>query len=519
VHRDIKPENVMVRDDGLVKVLDFGVARRTIAGNRSYDTLNEPRSTPGSNSGGRLVGTPAYMPPEQIRGEPTDGRADQFAWGVLAYELLTGRLPWKTAREFLGYIAAVLTEKPDPPRTLAPEIPPQVEVAVLRALTKNPANRFPTIAAAAAELLPYAGDGLTGAVPAHDGGLKSAPRPPAEPPSPRPLPPEPDRFASSPSAASQVPPARDSAPAPLPRLLAEPTSDPAGLRPRPLADPAEGAPPRPRSRLEDSGIRAPSDPQTSRASSPPTLNRSSSPSRSLSPPPPAPGAEGAPTTPIPPPRPSTPVPQMASVRRSLPDGYQKLHDPRFDLPLDLEAHLALLPRDATCKGLFFNDLLRVAARVASTADLCRAAQIEERRYVTFRDYPAAECLRLMPAVARAAYPKLPPGEALRRFGQAAFDGVMGTQVGRSTLGILGSDVEKILLAVPKVFKLLTSFGKITSEKAGAHTFLLRAKDLPAFLETYGVGAIEGMLRHCRMQGKIRVALDDPGSGLCEVRLV
>jgi uncharacterized protein (TIGR02265 family) len=202
----------------------------------------------------------------------------------------------------------------------------------------------------------------------------------------------------------------------------------------------------------------------------------------------------------------------------LPEGYHKLRDPRFDAPIDLEAHIALLPPDATTKGLFVIDLLKVAARVATAAELIRAAQIPERRHVAFRDYPAAEHMRLTVAVARAVYPKLPLGEGLRRLGQNTFDLVLGTHMGRSVLGILGPDIEKMLLAAPKALKHLVNFGKVTSEKAGAHTYLFRAKELPAFLETFQVGVIEGALRHCRAQGKIRVALDDLATGLCEVRI-
>src|SRR6186713_948665 len=88
VHRDIKPENVMVRDDGMVKVLDFGIARRT-GGTVDPRSATEPALQTLTVEGVKL-GTPVYMAPEQIRGDELDGRTDQFAWGVLAYELLAG---------------------------------------------------------------------------------------------------------------------------------------------------------------------------------------------------------------------------------------------------------------------------------------------------------------------------------------------------------------------------------------------------------------------------------------------
>ena len=94
---------------------------------------------------GIKVGTPLYMAPEQIRGEPLDGRTDQFAWGVLAYELLTGRVPWDSKNDALALAAAILTQTAAPPRRKCPELSPEVEAVVLRALSKAPADRFSTM--------------------------------------------------------------------------------------------------------------------------------------------------------------------------------------------------------------------------------------------------------------------------------------------------------------------------------------------------------------------------------------
>src|SRR5262249_21651489 len=112
VHRDVKPENVMVRDDGMVKVLDFGIARLSRSAVDPAARTQTPALATLTVDGAKL-GTPVYMAPEQIRGDPLDGRADQFSWGVMAYELLTGRLPWRGADDALAVMASVLTDPVD----------------------------------------------------------------------------------------------------------------------------------------------------------------------------------------------------------------------------------------------------------------------------------------------------------------------------------------------------------------------------------------------------------------------
>ncbi|MGO8995385.1 MAG: protein kinase domain-containing protein [Polyangiaceae bacterium] len=138
VHRDIKPENVMIRDDGVVKVLDFGIARRTVDVNAA---------TLAAGSGGTLtadgivVGTPLYMSPEQMRGEKLDGRADQFSWAVMAYELFSGNVPWQKG-DGLKVVSQILSLDPPPLRSNAEPLPPLIEATIQRAMAKSPASRF-----------------------------------------------------------------------------------------------------------------------------------------------------------------------------------------------------------------------------------------------------------------------------------------------------------------------------------------------------------------------------------------
>ena len=143
VHRDIKPENVMIRDDGMVKVLDFGIARRT-GGPTNPQSATQP-ALPTLTVEGMQMGTPVYMAPEQIRGEKVDGRADQFAWGVLAYEVLAQKLPWRGGNDLLAVMASALTDPVDRSALEEAGVSPAVVRAVLRALEKKPEARFATM--------------------------------------------------------------------------------------------------------------------------------------------------------------------------------------------------------------------------------------------------------------------------------------------------------------------------------------------------------------------------------------
>ncbi len=142
VHRDIKPENVMLRDDGVIKVLDFGLAKRAARSSISTTSSTEAQVLPSITAKGIAIGTPHYMAPEQMRNEALDGRADQFAWGVMAYELLSGTPPWGRDIDALELVSKVLSDHPRPLADVAPDVPPNVVAAVGRAMAKKRTDRF-----------------------------------------------------------------------------------------------------------------------------------------------------------------------------------------------------------------------------------------------------------------------------------------------------------------------------------------------------------------------------------------
>ncbi|HEX7085567.1 MAG TPA: serine/threonine-protein kinase [Vicinamibacterales bacterium] len=136
VHRDVKPPNIWLLDDGTIKLLDFGIAKIAAS------TMT---------SAGSVLGSAFYMAPEQVAGREVDGRADVFASGVVLYEMLSGHRPFE-AESPTAVMLKIINEEPQPLTRFCPDLPPGIVSAVMKALSKDPAHRYPHAGDFAAEL-------------------------------------------------------------------------------------------------------------------------------------------------------------------------------------------------------------------------------------------------------------------------------------------------------------------------------------------------------------------------------
>jgi serine/threonine-protein kinase len=161
-HRDIKPANMMLTPLGVVKLMDFGIARSGTDGSLT--------------STGTTLGSLNYMPPEQVRGEAADARSDLYSFGISLYELLTGKLPFQGDSQY-SLMTAQLNQQPASPISLRADVPPALNEIILMAMAKEPADRFQSADAFSNAL----GSVPVSAAPASGTTFAAAPRPPVSP--------------------------------------------------------------------------------------------------------------------------------------------------------------------------------------------------------------------------------------------------------------------------------------------------------------------------------------------------
>lgn len=197
IHRDLKPANLMISKAGMVKVMDFGIAR--MAGTNRHTEF------------GRVIGTPLYMSPEQLRGEEVDGRSDVYSLAIVLYELLTGCEAFRADSDY-AILMAQLTQLPEPPSRLVRSLPVGLDEVVLKALQKARADRYQSAAEFREALTPFALPqsrplwGQTRAVGGVAAGGAAAGSAPSPNPRPTPPPPGPAPTPGLPAAMALEPP-------------------------------------------------------------------------------------------------------------------------------------------------------------------------------------------------------------------------------------------------------------------------------------------------------------------------
>jgi uncharacterized protein (TIGR02265 family) len=191
---------------------------------------------------------------------------------------------------------------------------------------------------------------------------------------------------------------------------------------------------------------------------------------------------------------------------------------RTDVDVDVDASIAMLPKDAAVKGIYFNDVMRRANTAIAPNELFAAASVTQRRYLPFLDYPYPDWMRIAVVATRALSPNVTLAAGLRELGRHAYDAFLGTQVGRVLFGVLNLDASAILRAGPRAYRVVVNFGEISVDVVNDRCFRYRFREFPAFLETYQVGVLEGVLTQCHVSGRVLIAMRDTANADIEISI-
>ncbi len=190
--------------------------------------------------------------------------------------------------------------------------------------------------------------------------------------------------------------------------------------------------------------------------------------------------------------------------------------PRFDYGIDVDAHVATLPFDAKCRGMFLLDPIERARAARPNVDIFELAGIKKRRVIAFFDYPYEDLMRVLVASATTLWPRESVGEGLRRLGRFAYDTLLGARVGKVLFAALGNDFARVAAMGARGWEVSVNFGKVEYIEVGEKHVAYRFTGFPAFLETYQVGIIEGAMLATGVQGEVLIKLESLGNGVLEL---
>jgi len=184
--------------------------------------------------------------------------------------------------------------------------------------------------------------------------------------------------------------------------------------------------------------------------------------------------------------------------------------PRWDAPFEVEREIEAAPPNASVRGMFFDFAVNRARRVSK-----RAISSESR--IAFMHYPMRDYMRLLADCAREAYPHAPAREGLRRMGAHLYDDFLETMVGRAIFSVAGKRFDKIAVLAPKAYSASYAPCQLRTAITESKTIHVRFEPMYVFMDTFHVGAWEGVARFCGTEASIRVRTTAPGFGEYEVR--